>query len=244
MAQKFYSVEGVKGLRYREHPTRIHNRKPDRYFIARLCRSGMIITEAIGWASEGWNIEKCTDLVNALRTNYRQGTGPVTIAGMREEYQRQQEEAARQRAMDEARAITFADFFRSIYLPKAQKTKRSWRDDEIRAEKRIIPEMGGIPLESITPEIVESFKDGLHEDGLADATVLQYIAVIRRVFNVASMTSVDSVPLFRGESPVRGVSKPRPENERSRFLTRDEARQLLQLCLEHVASPQRVNHAR
>lgn len=243
MSDKFHSVDGVKGLRYREHPTRMHNRKADRYFVARYCRNGKTFTEAFGWASEGWNIEKCTDQINKLRTNYRKGDGPSTLAGLREEYKRQQDEEARQRSMDDIRAITFADFFRTYYLPKAQKTKRTWRDDEIRAEKRIIPAIGGIPLDAITHDVIEEFRDSLYADGLADATVLQYLAILRRSFNVASMTSLDGVLLFRGESPVRGIRKPRPENARDRFLTRTEAQSLIDRCLEHVAAPVRKNHS-
>jgi integrase len=243
MSNKYIKVEGVTGLRYREHPTRKHRGQPDKYFFVRYSRSGEKHEEGIGWSSEGWNIGKCTDMVNALRTNYRKGSGPNTLAALREEYHRKEQAAERRRAEDAARSVSFAEFFRSIYLPAAKEKKSSWRDDEIRAEKRIIPALGDVPLDAITTDLISDFRDEMESDELADATIRQYLALIRRVFNVAAMTSVDGIPLFRGESPMRGIDMPSPENERARFLSKDEARALLAACLGHVAEPQRANHA-
>ena len=46
------------GVRYREHPSRRHNGRPDRYFCIRYYINYKDCEEGLGWASEGWNAEK------------------------------------------------------------------------------------------------------------------------------------------------------------------------------------------
>jgi len=41
------------GIRVRQHPTRKHGVKADRYFVLRYVANGKHRQEALGWASEG-----------------------------------------------------------------------------------------------------------------------------------------------------------------------------------------------
>lgn len=51
---KWVSIEGVVGVRYREHPERKFLRRPDRYFSIRYKdREGKTREEGVGWASDG-----------------------------------------------------------------------------------------------------------------------------------------------------------------------------------------------
>lgn len=51
MAVKWISAS--PGVRYREHGTRRHGKKPDRYWCVQYRRNGQTINEAIGWWSQG-----------------------------------------------------------------------------------------------------------------------------------------------------------------------------------------------
>lgn len=223
-------VPNVRGLQYREHPTRKCNGRPDRYFVVRWYRLGKELSEAIGWASEGWNVAKASAAIGNLQQNYRQGVLPTTFAEAREHEaeRRQLEEDARVR--EEATRFTFREFFEEHYVPKAQKRKRTWRDDVLRA-KRILPVLGDLPLDMITADRIEQLRDSLYDDELSDATVKHVLAVIRRVYNVAAVTSVEGVPVFIGESPMVRVTMPIVTNRRERFLSYDEADSILVECL-------------
>lgn len=240
---KYIKVPNVRGLQYREHATRKHNGRADRYFVVRWYRQGKCLSEAIGWASDGWNVAKASGVVGELQQNYKRGIKPTTLAEAREmEEQRQQTEAI-ERAKAEASRLTFRQFFNDHYVPKAKKRKRTWRDDVLRAEKRILPDIGDLPLDMVTPDRIEQLRDDLYEDGLSDATVKHVLAVIRRVYNVAALTTIEGVPVFVGESPMAHIEMPTVTNRRERFLTHDEADRILAECIKRRDNTNNAMHA-
>lgn len=46
-------IAAAKGIRYREHETRKHGKRPDRYWCIQYKLNGKTINEAVGWWSEG-----------------------------------------------------------------------------------------------------------------------------------------------------------------------------------------------
>src|SRR5512139_4259874 len=87
------------GVRYREHPSRKHARKSDRYFAIRYKVNGKPKEEALGWASEGWNAEKAHIERSGLRKAHNLGEGPQTLREKRslENEKREQAEAEKKR---------------------------------------------------------------------------------------------------------------------------------------------------
>ena len=61
-----------KGIRYREHPSRKHGLKPDRYYVLRYIVDGVRRQEALGWASEGVTLEKARIELSRLKEANRQ----------------------------------------------------------------------------------------------------------------------------------------------------------------------------
>lgn len=241
--RKYIKVPNVRGLQYREHATRKHAGRADRYYLVRWSRSGKVVSEALGWASEGWTINKASGAMGELQQNYKRGIKPGTFAEARAlEEQRQQTEAV-EHAKAQAGRLTFRQFFDDHYVPKAQKRKRTWRDDVLRAEKRIHPSIGDLPLDMVNPDCIERLREDLYEDGLSDATVKHVLAVIRRVFNVAALTTVEGIPVFTGESPMAHVEMPTVTNRRERFLTYDEAEQVLNACITRRENTNNAMHA-
>ena len=198
------------GVRYREHRTRQHAGRVDRCFFIRHKR----MEERVGWASDGWNARKASDLLAIIRRNQVTGEGQQNLREMR----KAQEESRARHAAEERQFIPLGTLLDHHYLPHAKRSKRSWRDDAYRI-KRINSHLGHLPLPDVTAERLQAFRAHLEDGGLSSATVLQYLGLIRTAFNFAIKTKVDGAPLFAGANPVNAIKLPRPKGKRERFFS-------------------------
>lgn len=223
MSEKRFSTS-IPGVRYREHKTRcLKSGRPDRYFFIRIQADGVRREEGLGWASEGWTVEKAQGVLAGLKTAIRTGEGPRTLSELREQNERQ-----RRAERLSGEGITLAEFFDTHYLPAAKKRKRTWSHDAGRFNKQIRPLFGGYPLCALTPEHMEELLAVLRSSGASESTALQYMAILRQIFNQARSTFVDGLPLWtQPHSPLDGVRLPRATMERERFLSHKEARRLI-----------------
>ena len=225
------------GVRYREHPSRkMRNGQCDRYFAIRYRQGGKNMEEALGWASEGWNAEKAHGVMTRIKENIRTGLGPQSLADMRAAATVMREAAEAEKAAAALDALTLAEFFDEHYLPRARREKRTWNYDAMRFSKRIRPVLGGLPLRTISTDVLQRFVDGIFDEGSAPATVRQYLALVRRIYNIAAKTIVEGEPVFAGLNPARDVSLPEVRNARERFLTGQEAELLVSEAAK-LASP-------
>ena len=65
------------GVRYRKHQIRKIGVKFDQYFVIRYQMNGVRIEEALGWASEGWSVEKANTELGKLKEAARLGDGAI-----------------------------------------------------------------------------------------------------------------------------------------------------------------------
>lgn len=212
------------GVRYREHKTRKHGVKPDRYFFIRYKLEGKDKEEGVGWSSEGMTAAKAAALLATLKNNIRAGVRPQSLAEMRNmaEEARQAEE---KKARLVARAsVTFAEFWESDYLASCTaKTLRTVSYKKGMARKWIFPAIGDVPLQSLSSRMVESIGVQAQKQGKSPATVTKIFGIISQVWNLAVARSV-----VTGDSPTKQVKTIRRDNRRIRFLTEEEAFQLLE----------------
>lgn len=216
------------GVRYREHPERKQrNGQPDRYYTVRCRVKGKLQEEALGWATEGWNPEKAHKILSRIKEGLKLGEGPASLAEMQREGERRREEEAAAARREAVGMISLDDFFDEYFIPLIKREKRSWKTDEKRI-KNIRPEIGGLPMRVIGTGEIQAFLDARAKTD-APATVKHYMALLRRAFNVAMATMVEGVPLFSGENPATGkkLTLPKVLNERSRFLSGEEADDLV-----------------
>uniref|UniRef100_I2Q1B1 Site-specific recombinase XerD n=1 Tax=Desulfovibrio sp. U5L TaxID=596152 RepID=I2Q1B1_9BACT len=212
------------GVRFREHDSRKCNRRPDRYFSIRYRRLGKNVEEGVGWASQGWTAEDASRVLGEIQQNIKRGTGPQSLRDIAR--------AARGEA-DAANAVplTFGDLA-ARYLEWARRNKKSWKEDEYLLAKRVLPLFANRLAASITRTDTEGFRNSLADaGGLSPMTIKHHLVVIRRVYNWAAATPVPGDPermLFEGRNPVAGIRMPLVDNERVRFLTREEADRLLE----------------
>ncbi len=215
------------GVRFREHVSRRHNGKPDRYFTIRYSINYKDCEEGLGWASEGWNAEKAHGVLSRIKTNIKTGSGPQSLAALRAEGDAQREAEAQEARRLRVQGITVSEFLTNHYMPEAKRSKRTWRDDDGRVRK-IIPHLGSLPLAAVTRDDIRTFLDFLRQDGASESTALHYMTVLRRAFNLARVTEVEGVAIFSGQSPLEGVTLPKPKNTRERFLSYEEADALVE----------------
>lgn len=211
------------GVRYREHKTRKHGIKPDRYFFIRYKLGGKDKEEGVGWASEGMTAAKASELLAMVKNNIRAGVRPQSLAEMRDmaEQVRQQEERAAK--LEERRSLTFAEFWESDYLPSCTaKTARTVGYETGMARKWLFPAIGAVPLQSLTPAMLQAIAVQAQKEGKSPATVTKVFGIVSQVWSLAVARGV-----VAGDSPTKQVKTVRRDNRRMRFLSEEEARLLL-----------------
>lgn len=115
---------------------------------------------------------------------------------------------------DRLRAVpTFSEFVEKRYLPHAKERIRSWRDQEGFYRLRLKSMWGTRRLDEVKPRDVADMQERLRRDGLSNASVNRYTAMVKRVFNVALHWE-----LYEGRNPAQRAEM-RGEQGRERFLT-------------------------
>ncbi len=228
---KYFSTQ-YPGIRYRKHTTRKFNGKLDRYFFIRYKCNGKTIEEAVGWTSHGMNAQKATKIRSDLIQNIKLGRSPQTLREKREidKLNRIAEKKLKQQAALEK--ITFSELGVK-YIEWARHNKKSWKTDKQRHHTHLQPALGDKPLNKISPFDLEKLKNKLQGKkiciktdkparNLSPATIKHCLVLVRQMFNKAEIWG-----LYNGPNPVKKIKLPKLNNIRLRFLSYEEADQLL-----------------
>ena len=226
-----------KGLRYYEHAIRKHGKRKDRYYAIRFKVDGRDYGYGVGWWSDGVpeEIRKADPhksfeeyaiaQLKLFKTNIKEGSGPKSPREKRKQAEviKAKEQADQERL--EQDAITFEDFFTNSYLPQAKADKKngSSKREEGFLTNWFSPVIGHLPLKEVSPFHLEKLKRIMADGGQSPRSIEYALAVIRQAFNMARRMG-----RYGGEPPTANVKKPKVDNERMRFLTRSEARSLLE----------------
>lgn len=229
---KWHSTK-YKGVRHREHESRKHGVRFDRYLSIRYQKDGKRIEEGIGWTSERdpedgqfWTEAKAALVLERLKGAAKHGKkeAPTRLAEKRalEKKRKAAEQAEQERQLKES--ITFGEFFVDTYLPqsKADKKPRTAQREAGFFENWFKPILGDQPLKSTTAFHMEKLKKAMADAGQSPRSIEYALAIVRQVFNMAKRHGV-----FDGEPPTAKVKRPKVDNGRMRFLTHEEARILL-----------------
>lgn len=243
------AVQGKEGVIYREHPTRKHGKRPDRYIGIRY-RSGQgkRALEALGWASDGWTVDKAVALLRELKENIRLGRRPQSLREKRAMAEMARLEAERTAAKAKLKSITFGELA-EFYRAWARENRVSAGYVEHALDMHILPVMGERVAADITTADVEELRKlvaakhpltGRNKNTpgacLSAQTVLHVLKTVREVFNFALETPAPNEPgvmLFSGVNPAvlsrrgRGVNLPKADARRLRILNDIEIAALL-----------------
>jgi integrase len=226
MGQKITSK--YPGVRYREHATdKLRNGTSDKCYFIRYRADGKLHEESVGWARDGWSAEKAHAILAEIKTNIRTGSGPQSLAQKRALAKAAEQAAGAKRVRESVRQMSLGEFVNDHFIPYIKKRKATWDTDKMRIDKAVLPRLGMYPLSAITTKDVQDLLDAVAATGAAPATVGQYLAVVRRIFNVAAQIVINGVQVFTGRNPVIDVVAPEVHNERERYLTHAEAATLI-----------------
>jgi integrase len=117
---------------------------------------------------------------------------------------------------------TLAQFVRDSYLPFAKSAKRSWQTDETVLRIHILPRLGRLALDQITPQQVAELLHHMRERHYASGTTNRVLVLIRYIFNLAKKWGIAGV----SNNPAAEL-KTAPDVYRERFLTVEETQRLL-----------------
>ncbi len=218
------------GVRYREHEGRKHGVKKDQYFTIRYKLNKTGREEGLGWASEGWSASKAYGRLLELKENQKVGEGPQTLEEKRKIEEAKREQAALDQKQVERDAITFSEIFTKHYTPISlqNKTNATVEAENSLFKLWITPVIGRLPMKSISPLHLERIKKNMADAGRAPRYAQYGMAVIRQVFNFAKTHEI-----YEGPCPVGKVKIPKFDNKRLRFLSHNEADQLLEGLKAH-----------
>ncbi len=215
------------GIRYREHPTRKHGRQPDRYFNVRFKVGGISVNEGYGWASEKMTASKAALLMAELKEELRAGKGTGKLADRRKAREQAEADLLKAEQAEARERISYREYFHDTYWPDVSQDKA---ESALKAEASlhknwILPALGSVPVRVIGELNIKKLSRAMKRAGKAPRSIEYAFACVRMVMNHAIRSGY-----HRGPNPVsllpRG-SRPKYDNKRVRFLTRDEAMLLL-----------------
>ena len=215
------------GISFREHSSRLHGTKPDRYYRVRFKSGGKQITECYGWASEGWTLKKVAATMVEMKQELKAGTGTGKLADRRKALVKEKKQAQKKEAADNRLAITYTDYFQNYYWPDvSQDKKESALKAEISLHNNwIFKAIGLIPIRDIGELHLKKLSRMMGKAEKAPRTIEYALACVRMVVNHAIRAKYHP-----GPNPVsimaRG-SRPKYDNKRVRFFSRDEVEELL-----------------
>lgn len=125
--------------------------------------------------------------------------------------------------------IKFEDFADEYLNLHCKINNKSWFKSDCRnltILKRFFP---GRYLHEVTPHLVEQFKSVRTKEGAAPATINRQLATLKCLFNKAIAWKK-----FLGANPVCAVRLFKENNQRKRFLEKDEVTRLLANCHGHL----------
>ena len=222
-----------KGIRYREHPDRLHRRQPDRYYVLRYSVDGKKKQEALGWESEGNTLEKARLVLAKLKEANRTGEGPSSLAESRELAAQRRLAAERAKAEAAKAAISVESYWDNTYWPaQTQKADGSRVAENALWTKWIKPLIATVSLNQLSASHLEALKKKMLDGKMSPASIKYAMAVVSQVWTMAQRDGI-----VDGLSPTKRVTLPKKDNQRQRYLTKKESLTLLKaLAKESKAS--------
>jgi len=209
------------GVRFREHPTRKHGVKKDRYYALHYKLNGKVIDEPVGWASEGITPEKAFMKLQELKANKKAGIGPVTLKGQRAENEAKQDAETAKLKREAAAQRTLSEYWEESYFPAAKLSKKenSWEKEEQHFRLWIGRLLGEMPLRSIGLAQWDELVKTLSNAGLSQRMREYITGTLRRILKHAYDRRMIDDPPPSGKRV--GVSGP-GNNRRLRVISYEE----------------------
>lgn len=214
-----------KGIRYKLHPTRKHGKQPDRYYVIRYSVDGKKKQEALGWASDGWTLDKVQEQLSKLKPGLKSGEGAQSLADKRRIAKEKSEFEHLQRKEEAKKGITLVDYYERQYKPwKSLAKPVAFEKEASHWVHWLEPLLGNISMRSIGLEQWYELVNKLRQAGLSQRTVEYVCGTLRRILKHAQQNRlITEAPPSAAQI---GATAPK-DNRRLRVLTQEELTKLL-----------------
>lgn len=234
-----YKKTKFPGVRVREHTEKRHEGKPDKYFLIRYGRDGRMISEGVGFSSEGITAQVASTTRTDILKNIRHGEGHQSLKDKRALKRENEELIKADKIAEEMENVSF-HVLGDRYIEWAEDEKpASYKADESRYRLHLKPYLGDTPVKDIRTLTLEGFKKALKKKKtpgkkpLSPKTIQHCLTLVRQMFNKAP-----SWGIYSGPNPITETARVHkkflqiPDNSRLRFFSRQEASQLLDYLME------------
>lgn len=213
-----------RGIRKYEHLTRKHGQRPDTYFALRYRVDGKRYEEGLGWASQGWTLERARLTLAELLIAKKTGAGEVTLQEKRTKAQQERRATKLKQEAEKRLAVTLSEYWHSNYFPDCKQIKapETWRKEESNFRTWLTPALGDTPIRDISKAALDAIKGKMANAGLAKRTTQLVFATMRAIWNHARGNK-----LVEGPCPTQEIRLGKISNARSRALSANEAQELL-----------------
>jgi len=160
------------------------------------------VWEKIGWKSQGYSVELARQIRNERIITLQHG-GEIP--------------------RHKKKAPLFRDVWEKYKTWAEQNKSRGGRDDISLYSNCLEETLADKRLNEISAFDLERLKAELQKKKYSPASVKHCLVLIRQIFNKAMAWN-----LYQGGNPIRGVKMPVLHNQRTRFLSHEEAKRLLQ----------------
>ena len=217
-----------------EPPATGRSKRALRYYVMTYKWEGKTISEAFGWEGDFvTNEDAAYQIFLELKQNRKDRTPPFTLKERVGEKEAALLVAQQKKQDEEIKNLSFGDVFAKylIYSQHNKRSEKSWKREEQLTRLHILPVFKNMPLGKIAQIQLERLKKNMADEGLTPRTIRYALAVVRQVFNYAV-----KVGLFEGQNPAAGgkITRPQEDNRKNRYLSRDEADQLLATARQEI----------
>lgn len=220
----------IKGIFYREHPTRKYGVKKDRQWVVVQKLAGKRRVSTLGWSSAGCTIGDAVNKAQEYKSNFKWNKdNPDQIS--KPICKQDEDDAAAELAIQLERElkqqkhlnITFGEYFTTRYLPlQFDNGKKSAAKEEALYRLHVAPVLKNYNFSEIVPLHIEKIGKRMKDKGKAPRTINYAYSLIRQIWNLANIDGVTE-----RQHPTRQVKKPKLNNKRERFITEEEETLLL-----------------
>jgi len=215
----------AKGIRYRLHPTRKHGKQPDRYYVIRYAVNGQKRQEALGWASEGWTLDKVQEQLSKLKASLKTGEGPQSLAEKRQQAKEKAEAVEQERQEEARKGITLAEYYERQYKPwKSLARPVAFEKEASHWKHWLEPQLGATPMRAIGSEQWYALVNSVRQSGLTQRSVEYICGTLRRILKHALQQRI--IPEAPPSAAQIGAASPK-DNRRLRVLTQAELKELM-----------------
>ena len=221
-----YKSTKYPGVRYREHKTRKHGIMPDQYFFIRYQKNGKRKEEGVGWASEGWTPQGVALKLAELKAAAVTGEGEMRLSEARAKVEAEKKQKQERKEKEARDNISLETYFNDFYYPAISQDKKlsTYGREESLFRLWVNPVMGHKPLKDISVFDLERLKKAMLKKGRAPRSLEYALTTLGQIFRHA-----ERLGYYQGDIPTTKVKKPKYDNKRVRFLSRDEAYLLLEI---------------